>query len=179
MAQPNNFTQHWVNPTFGQPHNFTQPNNNPTSQPNNLTTDATPNQTCDVTNKNGDVKAYVLEEGTAVGTDVRKANKNVAMVSQQKQKPLPTKSKTHGVIWASGGEEYDENYDVYEHLDKVPITMPPSLGPPDYMYNPYRCNVIFNAPQDSTNLPSTCKFSNFFIRTGKSTVKDTTTAITE
>ena len=94
----------------------------------------------------------MLEEGTAVGTNMREANKNVAKDSKLGQEPLQSKSKSHGVIWASGGDEYDENYDVYEHLDKVPITMPPSLGPQDYMYNPYRCNVIFNASQDSTNL---------------------------
>ena len=94
----------------------------------------------------------MLEEGTAVGTNMREANKNVAKDSKLRQEPLPSKSKSHGVIWASGGDEYDEDYDVYEHLDKVPITMPPPLGPQDYMYNPYRCNVIFNASQDSTNL---------------------------
>ena len=84
----------------------------------------------------------MLEEGAAVGTDVRKANKNVAMDSQQIQEPLPTKSKTHGVIWASGGEEYDEDYDVYEHLDKVPITMPPPLGQEDFMYYPSQVTVF-------------------------------------
>ena len=78
--------------------------------------------------------------------------KDVTQALRVQQKPLPTKSKSHGVIWASGGEEYDENYDVYEHLDKVPITMPPPLGPQDYTYTPYRCSGIFNAHQDSTNL---------------------------
>ena len=62
----------------------------------------------------------MLEEGTAVGTNMREADKNVAKDSKLRQEPLPSKSKSHGVIWASGGEEYDENYDVYEHLDKVP-----------------------------------------------------------
>ena len=151
LAQPNKLTQPWVNSTSGQPHNLTQPpNNNPIPQPNNNPTthhinptiDATPNQTWDVTNKNGDIKAYVLEEGAAVGTEVRKANKNVAIDSQQKQEPLPTRSKTHGVIWASGGEEYDEDYDVYEHLDKVPVTMPPPLGPEDFMYYPSQLTVF-------------------------------------
>ena len=98
------------------------------------------------------LKACVLEEGTVVGTNMREADKNVAKESKLIQEPLPTKSKSHGVIWASGGEEYDENYDVYEHLDKVPITMPPPLGPQDYTYTPYRCNVNFNASQDSTNV---------------------------
>ena len=51
------------------------------------------------------------------------------------------------------GEEYDENYDVYEHLDKVPITMPPPLGPLDYMYYPHSCNVFYATPQEK-NTPS-------------------------
>ena len=75
--------------------------------------------------------------------------KDVTQALRVQQATPPHKSE--GVVWASGGD-YDEDYDVYEHLDKVPITMPPPLGPQDYMYNPYRCNVVFNAPQDSTNL---------------------------
>ena len=146
-AQPNNLTQ--------QPNNnpTPQPNNNPTTQPNNPTTDATPNEMRDATNKNGGIKACVLEEGTAVGTNMREANKNVAKDSKLRQEPLPSKSKSHGVIWASGGEEYDENYDVYEHLDKVPITMPPPFGPLDYMYYPHNCNVFYATPQEK-NTPS-------------------------
>ena len=130
-----------------------QPNNNPTTQPNNPTTDATPNKTYDAINKNGGIMACVLEEGTIVGTNMQEANKNVAKDSKLRQEPLPSKSKSHGVIWASGGEEYDENYDVYEHLDKVPITMPPSLGPLDYMYYPHSSNVFYAIPQE-TNTPS-------------------------
>ena len=96
----------------------------------------------DATNKNGGIKACMLEEGTAVGTNMREANKNVAKHSELEQEPLPSKSKSHGVIWASGGEEYDEDYDVYEHLDKVPITMPPPLGPKDFMYYPSQVTVF-------------------------------------
>ena len=135
-AQPNNLTQ--------QPNkNSTpQPNNNSTTQHNNPTTDATPNEMRDAINENGGRKACVLEEGTAVGTNMREANKNVAKDSELEQEPLPTQSKSHGVIWASGGEEYDEDYDVYEHLDKVPITMPPPLGPKDFMYYPSQVAVF-------------------------------------
>ena len=68
--------------------------------------------------------------------------KEVTQAHLVKQEPLPSKSKSHGVIWASGGEEYDEDYDVYEHLDKVPITMPPPLSPEDFMYYPSQVTVF-------------------------------------
>ena len=45
--------------------------------------------------------------------------------------------------------EYD--YDVYDHLDTVPIPMPEPLSWKDYIYYPNHCNVIYAAPQESNS----------------------------
>ena len=129
-----------------------------------------------VFNKNDFLHVYSLKQFFESCADMQVDEKDVTQALRVQQKPLPRKSKTHGVIWASGGEEYDENYDVYEHLDKVPITMPPPLGPQDYMHNPHHCNVFYNAPQEH-NTPSTeqllASFSNAVTENNSSANKAT------
>ena len=103
----------------------------------------------DVFNTNDFSPVYSLKQFFESCTHMQKDKKDVPRILKVKQEPLPLNSE--GVIWASKG---DEDFDVYEHLDTVPITMPPPLGPQDYMYNTYHCNVVYNAPQED-NTPST------------------------
>ena len=101
--------------------------------------------------KNNFSSVYCLKQFFESCTHAQADKKDVTQAPRVQQATPPPKSE--GVVWASG-DEYDEDYDVYEHLDKVPITMPPPLGPQDYMYNPHHCNVFYNAPQEH-NTPST------------------------
>ena len=43
----------------------------------------------------------------------------------------------------------DDDYDIRDHLDTVPIPTPEPLSWKDYMYTPSHCNVIYSAPQES------------------------------
>ena len=45
----------------------------------------------------------------------------------------------------------DEEYDIRDHLDTVPLQYPEPLNCEDYMYYPSHCGVIFNASQNNTN----------------------------
>ena len=56
-------------------------------------------------------------------------------------------SKVKEEIVKEVGNENDDDYDIRDHLDTVPIPMPKPLNWKDYVYRSNNCNVIYDAPQ--------------------------------
>ena len=71
---------------------------------------------------------------------------NYSLVPQYSQ--VETVSQCENGVKAS---DSDEEYDIRDHLDTVPLQYPEPLNCEDYMYYPSHCGVIFNASQNNTN----------------------------